>query len=211
MGGVHSDSCGGVTKMAGGVAGASAGGRWVAKLGPGLWIPQLLWQCGYVAFCIKTLGAGATLPSLMASPAPLSGVVFLGPASIPSVSRGGLSSCCLLPSCPPRLLSAPPSARMSARAGMSLGKLPGPLGFSGKLLGSLVWKEGTPLEPAACSRRLRTLPFAPSSFPSSGTMAWSPCEGEPENQAGGKGLSSLLPHLSAHTELSQGFPGTKAP
>lgn len=71
--------------MARGIAGAYAEGQWVAKLGLGLWIPQLLWQCGYVAFCIKTVGA---LPLLgkEASLASLSGAVFLGPASIPSIS-----------------------------------------------------------------------------------------------------------------------------
>lgn len=64
-----------------------------------------VWIC---CICIKTAGTlsllskEAPLPSLMASPAPLSGAAFLGPASILSVSlRGPCFSCyCLLLSCP---------------------------------------------------------------------------------------------------------------
>lgn len=77
--------------MARGIAETYAEGQWAATLGLGL--PQLLWQYGYVAFCIKTVGAlpllgkETTLPLLMALwLLYLSGAVFLGPAFIPSVS-----------------------------------------------------------------------------------------------------------------------------
>lgn len=56
---------GGVTEAAGDVAGACVEGTVAAELGPGLWVPQLPWQCGHVAFWIKTVGA---LPLLSKEP-----------------------------------------------------------------------------------------------------------------------------------------------
>lgn len=123
-------------------------GTWGAELGPGLWIPYRPWQCGHVAFCIKTVGSTSAQqrspsPFLTASPAPLPGAVFLGPASIPSVSlrRPCFSCYCLLLSCPSSLLSAPPSARMAAREGMASESHSGPW-VSGTFLGLLVGKGG---------------------------------------------------------------------
>lgn len=126
MGRVHSDSWSVVAKMAGGVAGSYTRAGGVPSLGLGCGFLSFF-DSGYVAFCIKTVGAlpvlckGATLPLLMASPAPLSGA-SLGPHPsplYPEETSAFLATACSSPALL-ALLSAPPSARMAMQEGMGL-------------------------------------------------------------------------------------------